>query len=63
MKTGHEMISTAFLSLLLIQEGSCQLLAKEYVLNIGNCLGDFPRHSVDRLSDCAQNDLKSVEGP
>ena len=48
---GHEIISTAILSLLLIQEV------------LVNCLGGLPRNSVDRLTDCARNDIKCVEGP
>ena len=28
-----------------------------------NCLGGLPRNSVDRLTDRARNDLKSVGGP
>ena len=44
------------------RKGSYQLLAKEYALTIlVNCLGGFPGNSVDRLTDRARNDLKSVE--
>ena len=28
-----------------------------------NCLGNLHRNSVDRLIDCARNDLNSVEEP
>ena len=46
------------------RKGSCQLLAKEYALTIlVNCLGGLPGNSVDRLTDRARNDHKSVEEP
>ena len=35
VEIGHEIISTSILSLPLIQEGSCQLLAKECTLTTG----------------------------
>ena len=44
------------------RKGSCQILAKEYALTI-NCLGGLQGNSVDRLTDRARNDLKSVEEP
>ena len=43
------------------KKGSCQLLAKECALKTGNCLGGMPWNSVDRLTDWAWNDLKSVK--
>ena len=46
------------------RKGSCQLLAKEHALTIlVNFLGGLPGNSVDRLTDRARNDLKSVEEP
>ena len=46
------------------RKGSCQLLAKECALTIlVNCLGGLHGNSVDRLTDRARNDLKSVEEP
>ena len=46
------------------RKGSCQLLAKEFALTIlVNCLGGLPGNSVDRLTDRARNELKSVEEP
>ena len=58
-------ISTAILSLPLIQEGQLSFTGKrmftKYVLV--NCLGGLPRNSVNRLTDRARIDLKSVEGP
>ena len=48
------------------RKGSCQLLAKECALTIlVNFLhvGGLPGNSVDRLTDRARNDLKSVEEP
>ena len=64
-ETGHEKNSMTIISLSsLIQMGSCQLLAKECALTIlVNCLGGLPGNSVDRLTDRARNDLKSVEEP
>ena len=45
-------------------KGSCQLLAKEWVLSTGKLpVGGLPRNNVDRLTDRARNDTKSVEGP
>ena len=68
LRFGHEKISTAILSLPLILErqqslASCHELVKECALRLINCLGGLPRNSVDRLTDHAGNDLKSVEGP
>ena len=40
-----------------------KLLAKECALSLVNCLWGFPRNSVVRVTDCAQNYLKCVEGP
>ena len=51
VEIGHEIISTAILSLPLIQEV------------LVNCLGGLLRNSVDRLTDRARNDLKIVERP
>ena len=51
--------SAAILYLQLIQEG--QLSVTDEVLI--NCLGGLSRNSVDRLTDCARNGLKCVEGP
>ena len=46
------------------KKDSCQLLAKECALTIMvYCLGGLPGNSVDRLTDRARNDLKSVESP
>ena len=46
------------------RKGSCQLVAKECALTIlVNCLGGLPGNSVDRLTNRARNDLKSVEEP
>ena len=36
---------------------------KNVHLVLVNCLGGLPRNNVDRLTDRARNDLKSVEGP
>ena len=62
MEIGHEMISKTILSRW-FKKGSCQLLAKECALCTGKLPRGLPRNSVDRLTDCARNDRKSVEGP
>ena len=61
----HEKISMTSISLPLIQEECAgELLAKECALTIlVNCPGGLPGNSVDRLTDRARNDLKSVEEP
>ena len=60
---GHENISMTIIFLLLIEEECAgELLAKECALTIlVNCLGGLPRNSIDRLTDRARNDLKSVK--
>ena len=46
------------------KKDSCQLLAKECALAVlVNCLGGLPGNTVDRLTDRARNDRKSVEEP
>ena len=61
----HEIISTAILSLPLIQEGQLSVTGKRMCTKnvLVNCLGGLPRNSVDRLTGRARNDLKSVKGP
>ena len=59
MEIGHEIISAAIFSPLLIQEGQLSVTGKECALITGN----LPRNSVDKLTDRARNDLKSVDGP
>ena len=60
VKIGHAIISTAILSLPLIQEGQLSVTATECALSTGK----LPRRNIlDRLTDCARNDLQSVEGP
>ena len=49
-------ISTAILSLLLIQVGSYWRKYGHLVLD--NCLGSLPRNSVDRLTDCIVDFVK-----
>ena len=52
---GHENISTAILPLPLIEESSCQLMAKECRLSTYTDklpLGGLPRNSVVRINDC-----------
>ena len=56
--TGHENNFYGHSLPTLIQEGR-----KNVHKVLVNCLGGLPRNSVDRLTDHAQNDLKSVEGP
>ena len=57
VEIGHEIISTAILSLPLIQEG--QLFVSYWRKNVHlvlvNCLGGLPSNSVDRLTDRARN--------
>ena len=64
VEIGHENISTAILSLPLIQEGQLSVtgerMGTEYLVI---CLGGVPRNSVARLTDRARNELKCVEGP
>ena len=64
-RLGHENISTAILSLPLIQEEQLSVTGKrmctKYVLV--NCLGGLPRNNVVRVTDRTQNDLKCIEGP
>ena len=62
MEIGCEIISKAVLSLLLIQEGQLSVTWERMCTKYW-CLGDLPRNSVDRLTDHAQNYLKSVNGP
>ena len=50
VEIGPEIIYTAILSLLLIQEGQLSVMG-------------LHRNSVDRLADRARNDLKSLKGP
>ena len=55
---GHGKNSTTILSLPLIQEGQLSVTLKRM------CTKDWlPKNSVVRLTDCARNDLKCVEGP
>ena len=64
MDIGLEIISTANLSLPLIQEGQLSDTGERMCTKywyIVNCLWGLP--SVDMLTDRARNDLKSVEGP
>ena len=58
---GHEIISTAILSFPLIQEGQLSVTGERIYTRY--CLGGLPRNSVDRLTDRARNDLKSIERP
>ena len=54
MEIGHEIISTAFLSLLLIQVGQLSVTGKRMCTKVlVNHLGlNLPRKSVVRLTDC-----------
>ena len=53
-------ISMAISSLPLIQEGQLSVTGKRMftIKVLVNWLGGLPRNSVDRLTDCARNDLK-----
>ena len=53
-------ISTAISSLSLIQEGQLSVTGERMctIKVLVNCLGGLPRNSVDRLTDCARNDIK-----
>ena len=62
-RLGHENISTAILSLPLIQEEQLSVTGERMCTqNLVNCLGRLPRNCA-RLTDRARNDLKCVEGP
>ena len=63
MEFVYEIISTAILSLPLIQEGQLSVTGEKNVHLVLNCPGGLPSNSVDRLTDHARNDLKCVEGP
>ena len=58
--------SMTILSLPLIQEGQLSVTGERMCTNgrlLVNCLGGLLGNSVDRLTDRARNDLKSVEEP
>ena len=58
---GHEIMSTAILSLPLIQEGQLSVTGermKECALSTGKLPRRLAQNSVDRLTDRARNDLK-----
>ena len=53
--TGHEIVSTAILSLPLIQVAVLSYWRKDVHLVLVDCLGSLPRNSVDRLTDGASS--------
>ena len=61
---GHEIISMAILSLPLTQVGRLSLTGEKYGhFVLVNSFGSLPSISMERLTDCAQNDLNCVEEP
>ena len=65
VEIGQEIISTAILSLPLIQEVQLSVTGETMCTrhSVVTCLGGLARNSVNRLNDRARNDLRGVEGP
>ena len=63
MEFGHKIISTAILSLPLIQEGQLSVTGERCSPSTGELPRRLAQDGVARLTDHARNDLKGVEGP